>query len=293
VTPPLRASRDRPHGLSRWGALLAGGLLTGGSARAATCCLPAGGASPEVLGAEERLGFALGVRAGAWTGNHGLDGAWAPAGADHRRALQLQPALLLRVADRLQLGAGLPVERLDHRLGDAAEADLGLADLSLSARRDGGRDPRPHLWDPALSVALSLPTGGSAAEANGVTGADVHGAGALVGSAALSYEGRSGQGPYALGLGWQHPFEAGAGHRLRPSLVAGWTLTEGLDLLGVAAPWFDTGGAWAAELGLSLPYRPSPSLRLLPSLSAELPGGGLGRAAPAWINGRLGVLWTP
>lgn len=255
-------------------------LLALSAAHAASCCAPAAGLDPGVLGSCESVGASVAVAGGDVLGSWTWDGRWVPTSGERRDRVSTLVGGMLRLAPSWQLGMAVPV--IATTRGDSAGrvSSLGPGDLSLRLRWDAPERAVGVPLRPDLSLSLSAPTGDEGAP-GGALG--------------------SGQALGALTAGWERPGTWGWRVEARAGLgVAEAVVPElGLNVEGAWHPraeWSfrasagvhaDAAGLVRPSLGLAAVWTVSPHLRVAPSLRGGPPVGGLGRNAELW--GEAGV----
>lgn len=258
--------------------------------------------------------FAAGVQLGhaRSLGQWDAHGALRMNGADFSDGLsRVEPWAILRVHERIQLQARVPVLVNDREIGSASQLAGGFGDLGAGARFElislGAYDKLPSL---GVTVSALAPTGRRVEQAFAPLGAGTTGRGAWGGSVALESE-------YAW-LPWYVRLDAGvslfAPFRRSDSGASQWygplvqaALSGGRELVadklvlalsaqfeweaplrldGVLVP---TSSAFLPSLALSLSWRVEPHWTVVSSISSSVWPSGLAQNRDARVGLSLGV----
>lgn len=255
-------------------------LLALSVAHAASCCAPAAGLDPGVLGSWESVGASVAVAGGDVLGSWTWDGRWVPTTGERRDRLSTLVGGMLRLAPSWQLGLALPV--IATTRGDAAGrvSSAGPGDVMVRLRWDAPSAADRVPLRPDLSLALSAPTGDEGAPGGALGG------GQALGALTAGWE-RTGT------WGWRVEARAGLGvsEAVVPegglSLEGAWRPLTDWSFRASTGVHADTAGVVRSSLGLAAVWTVGPHLRVAPSLRAGPPVGRLGRSSELW--GEAGV----
>jgi len=156
-------------------------LLAAPRASLAAACCGSGHGLGQRLGPSERAAISISLRGADRFGGHGYDGAFAlapPGVLDLEGRAEL--GVLVAPVSRLQLGLVAPLVLSARRSGDVSATGGGLGDLAFSARFDvvplSSAGALPAI---AITTALTVPTGRSAADTTDPLAAGATGLGAF------------------------------------------------------------------------------------------------------------------
>lgn len=250
-------------------------LLSAPSAHAAACCM-----SATAFGVGRLLAWED-VATGVQVGHSRVLGQWDAAGRyrDTSRHLsegltRVEPWLLVRLQERWQVQARLPVLLNDRAVGPSSELAGGLGDVGAALRFEAlSVGEYEHLPSLGLTLGVLAPTGRRVEQATGLLGAGVTGRGAFGASLALESE-------YAV-LPWYVRLDAGvtvfAPFRRSDSGASQWygplvqaALSGGREVVADKLVWaLSAQLEWEAPLHLDGELVPG-SHAMVPSLSTSL-----------------------
>lgn len=255
-------------------------LLALSLAHAASCCAPAAGLDPGVLGSWEKVGASVAVAGGDVLGSWTWDGRWVATSGERRDRVSTLVGGMLRVAPAWQLGLAVPVIATTRGDGSGRVSSLGPGDVSLRLRWDAPSGSTGVPARPDLSLSVTAPTGDEGAPGGAL------GSGQALTALTAGWE-RTGT------WGWRVEARAGVGMadavvpELGLGLEGAWHPEPDWSFRASAGIHADTAGLVRPSLGLAAVWTAGPHLRVAPSVRGGPPVGGLGRNAELW--GEAGV----
>jgi hypothetical protein len=257
-------------------------------AHAGACCVGAGAGLPLRAGEYEHVVLGFGA-AGEGAALRWDDAGAVKGAAPTEVALQATAAITARWASWGQATVSLPA-RVTHRAAPGAVDDgAGLGDLRAAVVLDPFVDRRGGPPVPVFTLGLRAPTGRDWTEASGPLLADVTGLPGVGGTAMVTFEHVSGEGPWWVGLDVigdpDTPTRAGGS--------AAWGR-----YVGARATWLATarherqlaaGGAARTTLGGRVVWGRPMRGRIWLGLATDVPIPGLGSGLPATTSLDLGA----
>lgn len=180
--------------------LAAGLLLHSATAAAQACCAGAGAVTPARLGVHDEAVIGAQLRVASVFGSFDVGGEYVPA-PPTAREIDIEEDLYtaVRIFNRGQLGALLPIIQTHRKTGDISETGGGFGDLNLSLRYDPlyAGESR-YIPGVGLLFGMTLPTGTPAEAADNPLVTDATGLGAVQATGGIALE--QAFGPWLVSL---------------------------------------------------------------------------------------------